>query len=79
MGVTYHCDICGAEAASLDNWQIALVRFDWIDPSKPTPPGGRTTIGDVEKWFDKAECRDQWCAAATLTMPVIPVGMEAAK
>jgi len=75
MAVTYHCDNCGAESTSIDNWLPIVVQFMWYDPSKPTPPGGRTLMGDTELLFDKQECVNEWAGTAKVVVPTPPVGM----
>jgi hypothetical protein len=70
MPTTYHCDHCDVEATSLDGWLIASVTFIHIEPNMP-PPGGRTLDSTApDLLFDKAECRDAWCAKAGLDVPV---------
>jgi len=69
MPISYHCDNCDVEAASLDGWLIVSVMFIHNVPNAP-PPGGRTldtTLPDL--LFHAVECRDAWCERAGLVGP----------
>lgn len=74
MPTTYACDHCHTTSSTLDGWLLVAVQFYSMNPSVPTPPGGRTFDGQApELLFDTVECRDAWCAQAAITAPPAPV------
>jgi hypothetical protein len=70
MPVTYHCDNCDVEAASLVGWSIVSVAFlrDYPDSAPPTGRTLESTAPDL--LFHADACRDAWCARAGLAVPV---------
>jgi hypothetical protein len=75
MPITYHCDQCGVEGASLDGWFVVSVQFIVNAPNPadiPTPPGTRTLESTLPDFiFDTAVCRTAWCAKTGLQAPVV--------
>jgi hypothetical protein len=68
MPVTYRCDHCGAAAPSLDNWLVVSITYlHYVPDMQPT---GRTQdMIAPDLLFDKATCRDAWCAKADVKPP----------
>ena len=70
MPTSYHCDFCDVSSDSLDGWLLVAVAFLHMDPSVPTPPGGRTLDSTApDLLFHAVACRDGWCARAELRSP----------
>lgn len=55
------CGMCGKTTTDLVGWKIVGIQFLSMNPTIPTPPGGRTLEQELpDLHFDSDECLQAW-------------------